>query len=277
MKQFALLGHPLGHTLSPPIHERLFALSGVSAQYRVMDVPPEKFLSSWESLRQLDGFNVTIPYKEQIIPFCQKLDETAQRYKAVNVVDGNGKVGYNTDCVGFLKSLGEIPLGQRVLVIGAGGVGRMFAMESAFQGATVSLAVRRQGMEKAAALRQEIQRAVPGSRVSVVELSSLEGDSNSYDWLIQATPVGMFPQTDAMPVAESVLPRCQNVLEAIYNPGRTRLMQAAKKAGCHVVGGMGMLVWQAVQAHTIWYGAQFAEKQIQALIAEMEKKLEERL
>ena len=114
--------------MSPPIHERLFVLGKQQAEYEVLQTPPEQFEALWPYLRQLDGFNITIPYKQQIIPFCARLDDTAKRYGAVNVVDGkNGGTGYNTDCVGFLRSLEGIPLQEEVLIAGAGGVGRMFS------------------------------------------------------------------------------------------------------------------------------------------------------
>ena len=143
--------------MSPPIHERLFVLGKQQAEYEVLQTPPEQFEALWPYLRQLDGFNITIPYKQQIIPFCARLDDTANRYGAVNVVDGkNGGTGYNTDCVGFLRSLEGIPLQGEVLIAGAGGVGRMFAIESARHGARVTLAVRRSGMEKACGLKKEM-------------------------------------------------------------------------------------------------------------------------
>ena len=88
MKRFAILGYPLGHAISPPIHERLFVLGKQQAEYEVLQTPPEQFEALWPYLRQLDGFNITIPYKQQIIPFCARLDDTAKRYGAVNVVDG---------------------------------------------------------------------------------------------------------------------------------------------------------------------------------------------
>ena len=111
--------------MSPPIHERLFVLGKQQAEYEVLQTPPEQFEALWPYLRQLDGFNITIPYKQQIIPFCARLDDTAKRYGAVNVVDGkNGGTGYNTDCVGFSRSLEGIPLQEEVLIAGAGGVGR---------------------------------------------------------------------------------------------------------------------------------------------------------
>ncbi len=275
MKRFAILGYPLGHTLSPPIHTRLFELSGVQASYTVLQTPPDQFQALWPQLRQLDGFNITIPYKQQIIPFCARLDETALRYGAVNVVDcKDGGVGYNTDCVGFLRSLQGIPLEGEVLIAGAGGVGRMFAMEAARHGAGVTLAVREQSLEKTGALQREIQKACPGARVRAIALNALPQENTRYRWLINATPVGMYPKVEDMPLDPSVLPRCENVFEAIYNPVQTKLMRMARQAGCHVIGGMAMLVWQAAQAHWHWYGATFAQDEMETLIRQMEQRLE---
>lgn len=276
MKRFALIGYPLGHTMSPPIHRRLFSLSGLEAEYQVLQTPPDRFEALWPQLRALDGFNVTLPYKQKILPFCARLDETAARYQSVNTVDcKNGGVGYNTDCVGFLRSLPGARLEGEVLIAGAGGVGRMFAIEAARQGAGVTLAVRQSGMEKALALQKEIARSLPEARVRVTALDRLPGEDVCYRWLVNATPVGMYPQTDAMPVDPAVLCRCQNVFDAIYNPAQTKLMRAARQSGCQVIGGMSMLVWQAAQAHWHWYGARFSEEDIAALIREMEAQMEE--
>ncbi len=274
MKRFALIGYPLGHTMSPPIHHRLFELSGLEAEYQVLQTPPEQFEALWPYLRKLDGFNVTLPYKQRILPFCAQLDETAARYQSVNTVDcKNGGSGYNTDCVGFLRSLPGARLEGEVLIAGAGGVGRMFAIEAARQGACVTLAVRPSGMDKALALQGEIVRSLPGALVRVTALDRLPGEEGRYQWLINATPVGMYPQTDAMPLDPSVLSRCKNVFDAIYNPAQTKLMHLAQRAGCQVTGGMSMLVWQAAQAHWHWYGAQFHEADVAILIREMEERL----
>ncbi len=277
MKRFAIVGYPLGHTLSPPIHKRLFQLSGVEAEYDVLQTPPAEFHALWPHLRELDGFNVTIPYKVEIIPFCARLDETAQRYRSVNVVDcKNGGTGYNTDCTGFLRSLKGERLAGEVLIAGAGGVGRMFAIEAVRQGASVTLAVRQSGMERAMALAEEIMRSIPGAAVQVKALDGLAGESTVYQWLINATPAGMYPQVDDMPLDPAVLPRCKTVFDAIYNPAQTKLTRLAQQAGCQTIGGMAMLVWQAAQAHRHWYGATFREEDIAALIGEMEAIMEEK-
>lgn len=146
MSKYALLGYPLGHTMSPPIHKRLFELDArPDAEYEVCEIPPEQLDSKSEYLNSLDGYNITIPYKVDIISHLDELDESAKRYNSVNcVVNRNGKnIGFNTDCTGFLRSLeaGGAKLGGRVLQIGCGGVGRMMATEAALHGADLTIVV----------------------------------------------------------------------------------------------------------------------------------------
>ena len=124
---FGILGHPLGHTLSPQIHTRLFEISGEQAEYKILDTPPEKLTDSFEYFKSLTGFNITIPYKIDIIKMCDTLDDTAKRYNSVNcIANVNGvSTGYNTDCTGFTKAVGAMgmTLTNKVLLLGCGGVG----------------------------------------------------------------------------------------------------------------------------------------------------------
>ena len=143
MRKFGILGHPLGHSLSPQIHERLFALDGEKTDYQMYDIPPEELHGKFGFLAELDGFNITIPHKVSIIDFCDRLDEGAQRYRSVNCVrNGAEKVGYNTDVIGFTKSIAALgaSLSSNVLLIGCGGVGRMMAIETALSGGDLTIA-----------------------------------------------------------------------------------------------------------------------------------------
>ena len=134
MRKFGILGHPLGHSLSPQIHSALFALDGEKVDYEMYDIAPEELHSKFDFLATLDGFNITIPHKVSIIDFCDRLDAGAQRYRSVNCikVTKEEKVGYNTDVIGFTKSIAALgaSLNSRVLLIGCGGVGRMMAIET---------------------------------------------------------------------------------------------------------------------------------------------------
>ena len=112
MEQYTLIGHPLGHSMSPFIHERLFAMAGREASYTLTDIAPEHLEGKEPFLRSLQGFNITIPHKMAIIPMVDELDESAKRYNSVNcVANQNGKlVGYNTDCDGFTMSVKDYPM-----------------------------------------------------------------------------------------------------------------------------------------------------------------------
>ena len=274
MKHFALTGHPLGHSVSPQIHARLFALSGrEDCRYELLDLPPEELAGRFGELKILDGFNVTIPHKQAIIPLLDRLDETAERYGAVNTVrrDQEIRTGYNTDVIGFLRSIQtlDVPLkGSRVLVLGYGGAGRMRAREAAHQGGhTVTVAARQKSLTGAGALAEEIASRYPGCNAVCADLAAVQG---KYDLICNSTPVGMYPHGEASPLPDGVCCGSTALFDAIYNPDETLLMRQAQQAGLRVTGGMTMLVWQAAAAHEIWYGAQFAPEAIQAIIREME-------
>lgn len=146
MTHYALIGHPLGHSLSPQIHRALLAAAHLEGDYRLLDIAPEDLANRLPELQTLHGFNVTIPHKQAVLSAMAELDEKAALFGAVNTVAvRDGKFyGYNTDCYGFLRSLSAagIPLAGRVLVLGTGGVARMFAFEAVLAGAAVTLAVR---------------------------------------------------------------------------------------------------------------------------------------
>ena len=266
-----LIGHPLGHSLSPDIHTRLFELSGIKSEYDLTDIPKELLEEKTNYLRTLDGFNITIPYKTDIIPYLSSLDETAERYGAVNCVSvKEGKMkGYNTDCIGFIRSveMAGLSLSGKVLLIGCGGVGRMMACEFLLHNADLTVAVLPEQISETKNLLSAMEN---GEKAKVVSVSEIEGD---YDLLANATPVGMFPKVENMPVSKEVVSSCKAVFDVIYNPVETKLMKAFKDEGKIAVGGMAMLVYQAVAAHEIWYGAKFEESDINSIILQMNEKI----
>ena len=274
MEKYAILGYPLKHTMSPPIHKRLFELEGKTAEYEICELPPEELSEKADYLNSLGGYNITIPFKVDIIKYLDELDESAKRYNSVNcVVNRDGKnIGFNTDCYGFLRSLEaeNISLSGKVLQIGCGGVGRMMAIEAALHGADltiVSLPEFIKGAEEAAA---EAKKLAPNAKIKVITHDQISGE---FDLLVNASPVGMFPKTEECPVTEEVVKSCKNVFEVIYNPDVTMLMKIAEKNGIKAVGGMAMLVWQAVVAHEIWSGAKYRDEDIAELISDMRKEL----
>ncbi len=281
MKKAGLLGHPLGHTLSPLLHEKLSRYMDETIEYKKYDISLEELEASWPLLKSLDGFNVTIPHKLNIKKYLDELDESAQKHGSVNVVaKQNGKyIGYNTDCIGFVRCLegSGVKIEGSVCIVGLGGVGRMFATECAYRGCQLTLAVRKQHVEAYTAGEHkdlielvEKLRALSGKDVRVVAAEELSGE---FDLLINASPVGMYPHTNEMPIPQEALRGVQALFDCIYNPRETQLMKAAKQAGCRVCGGMPMLVWQAAAAQEIWFGKHFEYAQVAQVLREMEEVL----
>ena len=269
MNKFALIGHPLGHSMSPLIHEKLFAISGAEGEYSLIDIDPKDIHDCHSIFETLCGLNVTIPHKQAVIPFMDKLDDTAARYSSVNCIknDGGKFIGYNTDCDGFLRSAEKLPIGEKVLILGCGGVGRMIAIECARHGADITLAVLPTDMKAAQLLMAEILAKCSSVSVKIEDIASV---NSKYDLLINATPVGMYPNTDACAVNDSVIENCGSVFDVIYNPSETKLMKTARDMGKIAVGGTAMLVYQAVRAHEIWYGGSFSADDTNKIIREVE-------
>lgn len=275
-RKFSILGESLKHTMSPPIHKELFKLSNKTGDYSVLEIPPEKLSSQADYLKSLYGYNVTIPYKVGIIPLIDELDKTAKRYGAVNcvhTVNGISK-GYNTDVFGFIRSLeaGGGKLGGEVLLIGCGGVGRMMAIEACLANSNLTIAVLENSIPKAEKTREDILALSPKSNVKIVTIDKINGH---FDLLINATPVGMYPKSDACPVSDEVIRNVDCVFDAIYNPVETLLLQKAKTFGKTSIGGMAMLVWQAVIAHEIWDNAKYKEEDVNLIISKMQKNCKE--
>lgn len=264
---YAVIGHPIGHTMSPFIHKRLFELAGRDADYIKADIAPEELEERYSSfLRGLDGYNITIPHKQGIIPMLDSLDDKAAMYGSVNTVSNlSGKaVGYTTDGDGFIKALeaAEIKLDGRIMILGCGGAARTIAYEIALRGKPFEFAVRRESVGKAGLLCLDITRKLPETQVSFGLIDQIIG---TVDVLINATPVGMYPNVNEQPIHNCAIGRCGAVFDAVYNPFETALVKRAKANGSKAVGGMSMLVWQAVAAHEIWDGSTYEKEEIDRL------------
>jgi len=263
---YALLGHPVGHSLSPAMHNAAFKALGLAATYSLLDVEPGDVPRVVEELRALGfgGLNVTIPHKEAAYRFLaaqHALSDSAQILKSVNTIvfrkDGS-LLGDNTDAPGFLDALREAfratPRGKRILLLGCGGAGRAVALTCAFQGAAsfliadIHLAARRR-------LRSELRHAAPGLPVSGISLNSkqLVTRARDCDLIIHATPVGMRKGDPSLLPAEAFR-RGQIVFDCIYNPAVTPLLATAKKSGAKTANGLGMLLHQGARAFHLWTG-----------------------
>jgi len=271
LRRAAVIGHPIAHTMSPYIHSRLFALSGLETEYTAMDVGDLR--GSIPELRKLDAFNVTIPYKEKIIPFLDELDKKAKAFGSVNTVSvQNGRMtGHTTDGTGLMTALeqNDVSLSGDVLLLGSGGAARAIAFETAYAKRNIHMTIvcREQSRDKAEAIRSAAQAFAAGSgnTYRVISYEELNREDQPYGIVINATCVGMVPHVNACPAGPQVTARCDTVFDAVYNPGETQLMLQAKMQGKKRVFGMDMLVYQAVAAHKIWYGARFAPGDLRRL------------
>lgn len=273
MKKFGLIGYPLGHSMSPLIHRELFKINNIDAGYELVEINPEDFTNAFQAVKGFDGFNVTIPHKIAVIPQLNALSERAELFGAVNTVENKNGVltGHNTDCYGFLRALAmaDIELKGNVLVCGCGGVSRMFAFETILAGADLTIAVRDADVEAGQQIVDEIESKL-GKTAKLVRLDEADG---AFDLIINGTPVGMHPNTDACVLPKEKVQKAKAVFDAVYNPFETKLISYAKEAGIKFSNGLPMLVWQAAVAQEIWFGVKFSNEQIKPVIKITEEEL----
>jgi shikimate dehydrogenase len=278
-----LIGYPLGHSLSPRLHQAALQACGFEGEYRLYPVDPaeeglETLLGLLHDLRRgsLQGLNVTIPHKQTVLPFMERLSPTAQAVRAVNtIVCQEGElVGENTDVEGFWADLTKKfsvvahkvyeskrldpdadLLPREALVLGAGGSARAVVYALCQAGWNVSLAARR--VEQAKALAETF--AAPGVRLSSWELShsALSGLFTEIPvrLIVNTTPLGMSEYEEFSPWPVNLdFPGQAFVYDLVYNPAETRLLQQARLAGLEAVNGLGMLVEQALLSFELWTG-----------------------
>lgn len=248
-KVYGILGRPVAHSLSPAMHNAAFRELGINAIY--VGFPVTDLAQAVAGIRGLgiQGLSVTIPFKEEIIPLLDELDPQAARMGAVNTVVRRDErlVGYNTDWLGALKALEEkvVISGKRFLILGAGGAARAIVFAILEKGGQV--AVTDLDTEKALALAREMW-------VEVVSPEYLEEYPAAV--LINATPVGMEPEVDAIPMEPQLLGRYSLVMDIVYRPLATRLLKEAQARGCRTIDGLQMLIHQATAQFELWTGRQ---------------------
>ncbi|MFA4905712.1 MAG: shikimate dehydrogenase [Candidatus Margulisiibacteriota bacterium] len=261
MKTVALIGYPLGHSISPAMHNAAFRQLGLDFEYVPLEVSPDELAQAIEGLRALHfaGFNVTVPFKEKVMPYLDDITKLAQTVGAVNCVQNQeGKlVGFNTDAPGFLESLREDagfdPRGKDCLVIGAGGAGRAVATGLAESHAKTIL-IYDVLEEKARELAEYLSDNFD-SDIRSLPLASIPASLTKSQLLINSSPIGMYPRTDNSPLPDGVkIHNKMMIYDLVYNPAETKLLKQAKAAGAKAVSGLGMLVRQGALAFTVFTG-----------------------
>ncbi|MEX0749246.1 MAG: shikimate dehydrogenase [Dehalococcoidia bacterium] len=266
-KRAGVIGHPVGHSISPSVYGAAFKAAGIDATYEAWDTPPDTLEGRVNALRGSDfyGANVTIPHKVAIGQFLDGMSDVATKSGAVNAVvhDGDRLIGDNTDVTGFARSLREDAgfdaKGKRAMLLGSGGAARAVALALIEAHASVVYVVGRQP-KKIDRLVLDLKPLTPtGTTVSWAYwgdgsyLNMLGGEA---DLVVNCTPVGM-SETDTAgesPVPADLMQPKTLFFDLVYNPVETPFVAAAKSRGARACSGMGMLVYQAAETFKLWTG-----------------------
>ncbi|MBI5845460.1 MAG: shikimate dehydrogenase [Deltaproteobacteria bacterium] len=245
----AVFGHPVGHSLSPSMHNRAFSELGLNCVYLAFDVTD--IGAAMKAVRTLSmrGASVTIPHKLAVMDHLDEVDEAARKMGAVNTIinDGGRLYGKNTDGLGAVIALEEkISLaGKSLLLLGSGGAARAVAHAVKNAGAKVAIAHRPEDAQEAETLAGEVN-------AKVLLLSQASGES--CDIAVNATPLGMAPKVEDTPVSADFFRPGMVVMDVVYNPLETRFLREAKQKGCETVDGAAMFVYQGAAQFTLWTG-----------------------
>ena len=265
MRHYGLIGEKLGHSLSRPIHEAIFREMGVDADYRIIEIPRRDFIPlTKELLSDLDGLNVTIPYKQDVMPLLSAIDPAAAEIGAVNTVLCDTSTGFNTDVTGFigmLRHYGIDPTGAEYsYILGSGGTAK-----------TVRASLRMMGADKVITVSRHPEGEGQISYAAFYELFPQTGGT-----IVNASSAGMWPRQDEDNICaihpsrvDEMMQHALGVADVVYNPPHTFLTQAAERAGVPWCTGLYMLVAQAVEAEKLWQGIDIPDELILKIMDEV--------
>lgn len=276
---FGIMGDPVEHSLSPPMHNAAFlklSLDNVYVPFHVKKNDLQSAISGAASMG-IKGLNVTIPHKTEVIKYLDYIDPTAKLIGAVNTIkfDENGIKGYNTDGRGAVKAIEEFVdiKNKKVIILGAGGAARAISFQMLLEGAG-SILIANRTVEKAVKIREDITEKLNADVKAVGLDSDLEEQLENADILVNATPIGMYPHVNQKPlVTADMMHEGLVVNDVIYNPLKTGLLKEAEKAGAKGVSGAKMLIYQGVESFRIWTGIEPPVKVFEeALMEELKNK-----
>ncbi len=277
VKKFGLIGFPLGHSLSVPIHQAGFKSMGIDATYELLETRPEELVDRVKYLKtnNFSGFNITIPLKLPITMFLDEIDESADVIKAINTVIINPETksmkGYNTDVTGFGSAIPEdfVIEGKVAGILGTGGAARAAITHIALQKAK-EIKLYTRNIPNSIELVEYLRKTFPEVVFTPMQIIGLS-DLSEVDILINTTPIGMFGKSCGYsPVEEEALTTMKKealVYDVIYNPKKTQLINLAQKHGYRTVTGLDMFAYQAWHAQKIWFNQtpDFKDMKIAAL------------
>ncbi len=279
MKRFALLGEPLGHSMSPALHKAIYRQLEIDdASYRTVELPQERLKSFFTGFRVggFDGVNVTTPHKSSVIDLLDEVDSKAQLLNAVNCVNriGNKLIGYNTDLLGFAYSLQQNNVdieGNKFAILGAGGSAQAVGAVLA-EGEASKISIVNRTPERAEELKTTILSVNGEIDVEIVSAEDLANSSSDLDCVINTTSLGMNPNVKDSPLPSDFFTENTLAFDLIYTPLETKFLREAKAQGASVVNGVQMLVAQAVYSVEIWMGGNIvAHVDMNALVRDLEK------
>ena len=265
----AVVANPIKHSISPFIHNSAFEATNTNGVYLAWEVDATELAETVANIRryQMYGINLSMPYKEQVIPYLDQLSEEACLIGAVNtVVNREGTlIGYNTDGKGFFKSLPSFKISRkRLVLLGAGGAAKAILAQAILDGVSqISVFVRSSSMEKTRPYLEKIQNTT-GFRVDLFALEDIQELQDSItqaDLLVNATSVGMDGSSQPIPTS-IVLPEKLMVADVIYQPFETPFLKWARNQGNQSINGLGMLLYQAAEAFELWTGKEMPTDQI---------------
>ena len=274
-----LIGNPVEHTMSPVIHNSLADMFGHDLVYVPFHVEKnlQKAIEGAYALNIL-GMNVTVPYKSEVMQYLVETDKKAEQIGAVNTLvrTEHGYKGYNTDMPGLYRAMKEEGIeltGEKVLVLGAGGVARAVAVLAAEKGAE-KICILNRTIEKAKSIVAEIKEMMPQADIVALALSSYE-ELEGEEWIgIQATSVGMSPNLDAVVIEEPGFYRKLKVgYDLIFNPYETKFMKLTKSAGKEAYNGLKMLLYQGIIAYELWNGIKVTKEQAETVFEAMQEEM----
>jgi shikimate dehydrogenase len=261
-----LIGWPVGHSVSPAMHNAAFAALGLDWRYVPLPVDPTQPGAVGDAVRGMRalgmaGINVTVPHKQAVLPFLDHIAPAAQAMRAVNtiIVAADGSLtGDNTDAPGFIADLrahGVEPAGRHVLVLGAGGSARAIVYGLAQAGAH-HITIANRSVARAEQLLADLRPFLDATTGAVIALpNGLAETAEQVTLIVNCTSLGMTPHADTTPwPVELPLRPDQTVYDLVYNPAETRLLQQARAGGAQAIGGLGMLIWQGALAFEHWTG-----------------------
>lgn len=242
---YGVVGKPIGHSLSPAMHNAGFAAAGQDAAYVPLEAADVEDFVRFANTLGLRGASVTAPYKQALLEQADEIDELSRQVGAINTIRvSHGRwIGRNTDVAGFLEPLERVlPVaGLRAAIVGSGGAARAAAVALASRGARVTVCGR------------DVRKAEAVAQLTGALARGLPPERRSWDILVNTTPVGTYPDVDATPLPDATLDG-RLVYDLVYNPPATRLLRDAEAAGCETIGGLEMLVAQAVHQFEWWTG-----------------------